>query len=137
MHEPLLVPKTVQTRSTIKLLVDLLQPPLPPPDCWPLALPNADLHSWTWFSITKLMHVGNSVGDPHSWAGRALVLAYGFLVLIMLHIYTAASAVQLTAETVSAQITNLNDLQGKAVITWEFYVPPLAKRSLFPDGAPW
>jgi hypothetical protein len=65
------------------------------------------------------------------------VLAYGFLVVIMLHIYTAASAVQLTAETVTAAISSPSDLQGRPVVTWDSYVSLLAKRSLAPQGMPW
>jgi hypothetical protein len=83
------------------------------------------------------MDVDNNTADPSFWAGKTLCLGYGFLVLIMLHIYTAASAVQLTQEKSSNQITSITDLQGRPVITPFNYVQPLAKRSLFPTGAPW
>ncbi len=65
------------------------------------------------------------------------MLAYGFLVMIMLHIYTAASAVQLTAETVNTKVSSPADLQGRPVVTWDSYVSLLAKRNLAPDGMPW
>jgi hypothetical protein len=38
---------------------------------------------WMWYSMAKLMHVINHVGDPASDAARILILGYSFLALVM------------------------------------------------------
>ncbi len=50
------------------------------------------------------------------------VLAYGFCIMIILHIYTAGSAVQLTQTHLATDIHQPSDLSGRTVTTWSNYV---------------
>ncbi len=43
----------------------------------------AGWQGWLWYSLAKMMHVINHVGDPASDASRILILGYSFLVLVM------------------------------------------------------
>jgi hypothetical protein len=87
--------------------------------------------------MAKMVEVHTHVGDPMTWASRVLTLAYGFLVLIMVHLYTATSASQLTKLRLSNDVKSKADLPGKAVETWDEYVGLLRKYSIDSTGLPW
>eukprot|EP00879_Flechtneria_rotunda_P013528 GHRR01014126.1.p1 GENE.GHRR01014126.1~~GHRR01014126.1.p1 ORF type:complete len:354 (+),score=77.98 GHRR01014126.1:511-1572(+) len=84
--------------------------------------------AWTWYSLAKLMHVVSHVGDPATDASRILVLGYGFLVLVMVSMYTASSASSITAERLAHPVHSMKDLKGRSVITWDAYVAKLKYR---------
>jgi hypothetical protein len=65
------------------------------------------------------------------------VLAYGFLVMIILHIYTAGSAVQLTQTVLDTKLHSIKDLSGKSVVTWSNYVNMLALNGIHGEGHDW
>lgn len=71
--------------------------------------------------------------DPRSWASRCVVLVYGFLVLIMVNLYTASSATLMTTTHLSSSINNVHDLAGLKVQTWDQYAPMLARHNVLAD----
>jgi hypothetical protein len=57
--------------------------------------------------------------------------------MIILHIYTAGSAVQLTQTHLATNIHSIEDLSGKAVVTWSNYVNMLAMHGVESEGHDW
>jgi hypothetical protein len=54
-----------------------------------------------------------------------LVLGYGFLVLVMVSMYTATSASRITAEKLVHPVHGKKDLLGGNVLTWNRYTTNL------------
>ena len=103
----------------------------------PFLLAPAALQNWSWYSWAHMMQVDSHVGDPNTWAARSVLLAYGFLVVIIVHLYTVAVAVELTTDQLSNTITGLSDLPRKRVETAETYRDSLKAHSVFADPKPW
>ncbi|KAF6257197.1 hypothetical protein COO60DRAFT_30052 [Scenedesmus sp. NREL 46B-D3] len=95
------------------------------------------LRGWSWYSMGKMVQVPTHVGDPKTWASKALVLGYAFLALIMVHLFTATTANKMTMQRLANDITSKADLPGKKVISWEPYLPLLRKYSIDADALPW
>ncbi|WIA44152.1 hypothetical protein OEZ86_010489 [Tetradesmus obliquus] len=71
--------------------------------------------AWSWYSLSRLVHVLSHVGDPSADASRILMLGYGFLVLVMVSMYTATSASRITAEKLVHPVHGKKDLVGRPV----------------------
>lgn len=85
-----------------------------------------------------MMHIINHVGDPTADASRILVLGYGFLVLVMVSMYTATSASRITAEKLVHPVHGKKDLPGRKVLTWNSYVGALKEHhDIVATGMPW
>ncbi|KAF6257204.1 ligand-gated ion channel-domain-containing protein [Scenedesmus sp. NREL 46B-D3] len=81
--------------------------------------------AWSWYSLSRLVHVLSHVGDPSADASRILMLGYGFLVLVMVSMYTATSASRITAEKLVHPVHGKKDLPGREVWTWSRYTTNL------------
>jgi hypothetical protein len=67
-----------------------------------------------------------------------LVLGYGFLVLVMVSMYTATSASRITAEKLVHPVHGKKDLQGRRVETWHRYTTNLLEHhSITAEGRNW
>ncbi|GBF93621.1 hypothetical protein Rsub_06343 [Raphidocelis subcapitata] len=95
------------------------------------------LQGWSWYSWSQMMHIHAHIGDPATWGSRVLVLAYGFLIVILVHLYTATLASRLTAQRLANDVKSKADLPGKPVETWESYQGLLRKYSIDAAGLPW
>ncbi|KAI8474114.1 MAG: hypothetical protein J3K34DRAFT_495859 [Monoraphidium minutum] len=95
------------------------------------------LQGWSWYSWAQMMHIHSHTGDPATWGARVLMLAYGFLIVIMVHLYTATLASRLTQQRLANDINSKADLPGKPVQTWESYQGLLRKYSIDAAGLPW
>lgn len=84
------------------------------------------------------MHVLSHVGDPSADASRILMLGYGFLVLVMVSMYTATSASRITAEKLVHPVHGKKDLIGRKVETWSRYTAALQKHhNIVAEGRNW
>lgn len=79
---------------------------------------SAAPHAGSPSPASPLRHIHAHVGDPGTWGARVLVLAYGFLIVIMVHLYTATLASRLTQQRLANNIQSKADLPGKPVQTW-------------------
>lgn len=98
---------------------------------------NKGLSGWLYICFSSVMEYSSHVGDPKSWATRLIMLAYAFLVLIVVNLYTASSAAYLTQQKLDNSISSKADLPGKSVETWTNYVSLVQKYSINAVGLRW
>lgn len=99
---------------------------------------TAKWHSWLWVSAAKVVMIYHHVGDPRTWVSKIVILAYGFLVLIMINLYTSKSATYLSHVTLRTDIHSKADLLGRSVATWDQYASTLKTRhGIAAQGLPW
>ena len=84
----------------------------------------------TWHSIVALINFGHF--QVHSTAARAVVMGYGFLVLIIVNTYVANLAAFLTATQVDTRIADARDLFGQRVGTVKVYETQLRRLGITP-----
>lgn len=89
----------------------------------------------TWFTVAKLVDMGQPA--PVTIAGRVLLLAYGFFILILVNLYTAQTAALVTTTRLNSAIDGKGDLPGKAVGTWTPYVDNLKKYNIAATPLKW
>ncbi|KAI8472842.1 MAG: hypothetical protein J3K34DRAFT_197330 [Monoraphidium minutum] len=94
-----------------------------------------DLKSSMIQSVLRLPDIGDAPSVA-SFPARIVLFAYGLLLLIILAIYTANSAAQLTAALVS-DIGSLEDLRGVSVGVWDEYAPKMASIGIAATPLPW
>jgi hypothetical protein len=100
------------------------------------ALAGAD--NWMYYSFTVLMKMWNHVGDPKAPATKVLVLTWGFLILILMHLYTAVSASIIHQKSLQLYITSFDQLKDARVLTANKYVPIVAEDlNIAADGHSW
>lgn len=75
--------------------------------------------------------------DFRTWANRLLAVTYGFLLVVIIALYTANTAAQVAITTVTVQVKSLDDLKGKAVGTSAEIAPALRDVGLAPSVFPW
>lgn len=46
------------------------------------------LRNWGWYMAGQLVSFQTHVGDPKTWGSRVMVMGWGFLVLILVHLFT-------------------------------------------------
>jgi hypothetical protein len=96
------------------------------------------MDNWMYYSFTVLMKMWNHVGDPKAPASKVLVLTWGFLILILMHLYTAVSATIIHKRTPQLNISGLDQLQNARVLTAHKYVPIVQKDlNVTADGHSW
>lgn len=49
------------------------------------------LQGWLWYSLGKQLHFVSMVGAPKTWESRILVIGYGLVALVSMHLYTGES----------------------------------------------
>ncbi|CAD7704733.1 unnamed protein product [Ostreobium quekettii] len=87
----------------------------------------------TYDSLAALVNFGHY--EVHSAAARVVVMAYGFLVLIIINTYVANLAAFLTITQVDSSINGLDDLTnlpGKRVVSIEVYKERLQRQGILP-----
>ncbi|KAI8472841.1 MAG: hypothetical protein J3K34DRAFT_457589 [Monoraphidium minutum] len=94
-----------------------------------------DLKSSMIQSVLRLPDIGDAPSVA-SFPARIVLFAYGLLLLIILAIYTANSAAQLTAALVS-DIRSLEDLRGVSVGVWDEYAARMAALGIVATPLPW
>ena len=74
-----------------------------------------------------LRHLQVNVDNDGLWnlASRFIMLAYGFLLVIMTAVFTANTAAQITTQHLTASIMSISDLPGKKIGTTYDLVPYL------------
>eukprot|EP00798_Chlamydomonas_sp_ICE-L_P031620 gene31620-6814_t len=89
----------------------------------------------TWGHVGNLVAVASAA--PKYMGPRLVFYAFGFMVLIMITLYTASTAAALTNARLDIKINSLDDLRGKSVITDTDYVDELTKLELVVQALPW
>ena len=75
--------------------------------------------------------------DFRTWANRLLAIAYGFLLVVVIALYTANTAAQVALTTVNYKVNSLADLKGQAVGTTAELAPTVRGLGLAPSVFPW
>jgi hypothetical protein len=87
----------------------------------------------------SLLHLSRTSKPPLSTTlpSQVVLWAWGLTVMITISLYTGATAAILTTTSLTGGINSRNDLVGKAVGTWEDYVPKLNEDGLPTIGYKW
>lgn len=72
-----------------------------------------------------------------SIAGNIIMIVFSFVCLVLVALYTASTTANFTATRLQSTINGLTDLPGKAVGTFEEYVPQLKKYGIAAAAYPW
>jgi Bacterial extracellular solute-binding proteins, family 3/Ligand-gated ion channel len=86
-------------------------------------------------ALTRPTQVRDQV--PLSFASNFIVLAFAFMMLVVVTVYTANTTANITATRLQSTIRGVQDLPGKVVGTWDDLVPELVKLGITPLGLPW
>ena len=93
------------------------------------------LQSYFWQSMGRGMQVQDQIGV--SFAANLVILAYAFLMLVMVTLFTANTTAHLTTQQLMNPIRGVQDLPGKAVVTWTDYTDTLSKYGVVAAGKKW
>ncbi|GBF92328.1 glutamate receptor [Raphidocelis subcapitata] len=116
-------------------------------DPWARSVKVPTLHDYRFLGLRQRIWVAlaNSMsfsaidmGESHA-AGNIIVLAFAFMMLVLVSLYTAVTSSNLTANRLTSAITGLHDLPGKKVLTWEdeYYMNFLGQQGINSTGWPW
>ncbi|GBF92326.1 glutamate receptor [Raphidocelis subcapitata] len=97
------------------------------------------LRQRVWSALANSMSFSaTDMGESHA-AGNIIVLAFAFMMLVLVSLYTAVTSSNLTANRLTSAITGVQDLPGKKVATWddEEYLTDLGRRGVNATGLPW
>lgn len=70
-------------------------------------------------------------------AVNLIIVIYGFMLLVLVTLYTANTTANITATRLRSNIRSLADLPDKRVVTWTDYVGQLRRYSINAYGFPW
>ncbi|GBF92327.1 glutamate receptor [Raphidocelis subcapitata] len=116
-------------------------------DPWARSVKVPTLHDYRFLGLRQRIWVAlansmsfsaNDMGESHA-AGNIIVLAFAFMMLVLVSLYTAVTSSNLTANRLTSAITGLHDLPGKKVLTWEdkYYTNFLGQEGINSTGWPW
>jgi ionotropic glutamate receptor len=91
---------------------------------------------YIWDAMMRPMQV-RDMRPLSTFASNFVVLAFAFMMLVVVTVYTANTTANITATRLQSTIRGVEDLPGKVVGTWEDYVPDLAKVGVTAIGFPW
>ncbi|GBF92329.1 glutamate receptor [Raphidocelis subcapitata] len=97
------------------------------------------LRQRVWSALANSMSFSaTDMGESHM-AGNVIVLAFAFMMLVLVSLYTAVTSSNLTANRLTSSITGIYDLPGKKVATWEYddYITDLKRKGVNATGLPW
>ncbi|GBF92325.1 glutamate receptor [Raphidocelis subcapitata] len=97
------------------------------------------LRQRVWVAFANSMNFSAAEMRESHAAGNIIVLAFAFMMLVLVSLYTAVTASNLTANRLVSAITGLHDLPGKNVLTWEdeYYTNYLGHYGINATGWPW
>lgn len=90
---------------------------------------------YVWDALLRPTQVRDQ--RPLSFASNFIVLAFAFMMLVIVTVYTANTTANITATRLQSTIRGVQDLPGKVVGTWTDFVPDLAKLGVTALGLPW
>jgi ABC-type amino acid transport substrate-binding protein len=90
---------------------------------------------YMWDAVMRPTQVRDQ--RPLSFASNFIVLAFAFMMLVIVTVYTANTTANITATRLQSTIRGVQDLPGKVVGTWTDFVPDLAKLGVTALGLPW
>lgn len=109
---------------------NLVPPPLGAP-------PPPGLQRQIWTSLGRPMQTVDM--RSHNFAGNLIIIVFSFSMLILVTLYTANTAANLTATRLTSTIRSVEDLPGKVVATYDdpVYMSDMTRRGIIPKGYPW
>jgi ABC-type amino acid transport substrate-binding protein len=90
---------------------------------------------YVWDALLRPTQVRDQ--RPLSFASNFIVLAFAFMMLVVVTVYTANTTANITTTRLQSAIRGLQDLPGKKVGTWSQYRPELSKYGVIPIPFPW